>query len=77
MAAKLKTFVMDDGLYTHVVATSSRVKALRAWGANQDLFKAGLAKETGDPALVKAATAHPETPLRRKAGASGGRFVAE
>ena len=77
MAARLKTFVMDDGLYTHVVASTSRVKALDAWGANQDLFKAGLAKETHDPALVKAATAHPETPLRRKAGSAGGRFTPE
>ena len=77
MAAKLKTFVMEDGLYTHVVAATSRVKALEAWGAHQDLFKSGLASETDDPALVKAATAQPGAPLKRKAGAKSPRFFPE
>ncbi len=64
---RLKTFLMNDGLWEHVVATTSRVKALEAWGAHQDLFKSGLAEETDDPGAVKAATAEPGRPLRRKA----------
>ncbi len=69
--ARLKTFAFSDGLYDHLVATTSRPKALAAWGAHQDLFKSGLAKETDDPLLTKVAAAKPGTPLRRKAGGKG------
>lgn len=68
MAARLKVFVTSDGLTDYVVATSSRPKALAAWRSHQDLFKTGLAHETEDPVLVKAATAQPGEVLRRAAG---------
>lgn len=68
MAAKLKVFVTSDGLTDYVVATTSRPKALAAWGSHQDLFKAGLARETDDPVLAKAARARPGEVLRRPAG---------
>ena len=68
MAARLKVFVTSDGLTDYVVATSSKPKALAAWGSHQDLFKTGLAHETDDAALVKAATAQPGEVLRRAAG---------
>ena len=68
MAARLKVFVTSDGLTDYVVATTSRPKALAAWGSHQDLFKTGMARETEDPALVKAATAQPGEVLRRPAG---------
>jgi hypothetical protein len=68
MAARLKVFVTSDGLTDYVVATTSRPKALEAWGSHQDLFKTGLARETEDPALVKAAAAQPGQVLRRVAG---------
>ena len=68
MAARLKVFVTSDGLTDYVVAASSRPKALAAWGSHQDLFKTGLAHETDDAALVKAATAQPGEVLRRAAG---------
>jgi hypothetical protein len=67
MAAKLKVFVTSDGLTDYVVATTSKVKALAAWGSHQDLFKTGLAHETDDPELVKAATARPDEVLRKPA----------
>ena len=67
MAARLKVFVTSDGLTDHVVAASSRPKALAAWGAHQDLFKTGGARETTDPELVKAALARPGEVLRRAA----------
>ena len=57
MAAKLKVFVTSDGLTDYVVATTSRPKALAAWGVHQDLFASGAAREVDDPALVKAAPA--------------------
>jgi hypothetical protein len=68
MAARLKVFVTSDGMTDYVVAASSRPKALAAWGSHQDLFKTGLAHETDDPALTKAATAQPGEVLRRPAG---------
>lgn len=67
MAAKLKVFVSSDGLTDYVVAASSRPKALAAWGAHQDLFKTGGARQTDDPELVKAALARPGEVLRRAA----------
>jgi len=45
MAAKLKVFSWSDGLHVWSVATTSRPKALEAWGATQDLFKTGMAAE--------------------------------
>jgi hypothetical protein len=68
MAARLKVFVSSDGMTDYVVATTSKTKALAAWGSSQDLFKGGLARETDDPALVQAATAQPGEVLRRPAG---------
>jgi hypothetical protein len=70
MAARLKVFVTSDGLTDFVVATSSRPKALAAWGVHQDLFKQGAARETDDPALVKAALAQPDEVLERPAGSA-------
>ena len=69
--ARLKVFVTSDGLTDYVVAASSKPKALAAWGSHQDLFKTGLAHETVDPELVKAASARPGEVLRRPAGARG------
>jgi hypothetical protein len=71
MAPRLKVFTTSDGLTDYVVAASSKPKALAAWGSHQDLFKTGLAHETDDPDLVKAATARPGEVLRRPAGARG------
>lgn len=68
MAARLKVFVTSDGLTDYVVATTSKPKALEAWGSHQDLFKTGLAHETEDAALVKAAVTQPGQVLRRAAG---------
>ncbi len=68
MAARLKVFVTSDGLTDYVVAASSRPKALAAWGSHQDLFKTGVARETDDAALAKAARAKPGEVLRRPAG---------
>lgn len=67
MAPRLKVFVTTDGLTDYVVAASSKPKALAAWGSHQDLFKTGLAHETDEPELVKAATAKPGEVLRRPA----------
>ncbi len=71
MAPRLKVFVTSDGLTDYVVATSSKAKALAAWGSHQDLFKTGFAHETDDAELQKAAMAQPGEVLRRPAGTRG------
>ncbi|RAK52264.1 hypothetical protein [Phenylobacterium deserti] len=68
MAPRLKVFVTSDGFTDYIVATTSRAKALAAWGLRQDVFKEGRAHETDDPDLVAAATAQPDQVLRRPAG---------
>ena len=71
MAPRLKVFVTSDGLTDYIVATTSKTKALAAWGSHQDLFKTGLARQTDDPALIEAASAQPDQVLRRPAGTRG------
>ena len=71
MAPRLKVFVTSDGLTDYVVATTSKAKALAAWGVHQDVFKTGLAHEADDPEVVAAATASPGEVLRRPASTRG------
>ena len=50
MAAKMKVFTWSDGVHAVTVATTSRPRALEAWGSRQDLFASGLASPlTGGP----------------------------
>jgi hypothetical protein len=67
MAPRLKTFVTSNGLTDFIVATTSKTKALEAWGVGQDLFKAGQAREVDDPELKKAAEETPGKVLQRAA----------
>jgi hypothetical protein len=69
-ARRLKVFQTRIGFYDTVVAASSQAAALRAWGLSQNLFPDGRAWVTMEPEAVQAALAHPDTPLRRAAGAS-------
>jgi hypothetical protein len=73
---KLKVFQAQFGFYDTVVAAPSQAAALRAWGTHQNLFASGEAKVTTDEAAIAAATAHPETPLRRAVGSKDA-FVLE
>ena len=43
--AKLKVFTWSDGFHAFTVATTSKPKALQAWGIGGDIFKTGLASE--------------------------------
>jgi hypothetical protein len=67
---KLKVFQAQFGFYDTVVAAPSQAAALRAWGTRQNLFASGEAKITEDEAAIAAATAYPETPLRRAVGST-------
>ena len=71
MAPRLKVFCTTNGLTQYVVATSSKAKALAAWGTKQDLFKEGLASETNEAPLVEAALARPGEVVTRSAMDAG------
>lgn len=45
MARALKVFSYSDGFHSWTVATTSRARALEAWGVKRDLFKDGSAVE--------------------------------
>lgn len=68
--ARLKVFAWSNGLKTYAVATTSRPKALEAWGIHQDLFADGTAREIDEPALVEAASAQPGVVIEQ--GIDGG-----
>ncbi|MGZ8370575.1 MAG: hypothetical protein ACXWVH_05925, partial [Caulobacteraceae bacterium] len=53
------------------MAAGSQVKALAAWGTHQDLFAAGMARVSDDPAAVTAALDHPGDVVQRPAAAGG------
>lgn len=48
MARALKVFRYSDGFHSWTVATTSRPKALEAWGVRRDLFKDGSAVEAAE-----------------------------
>lgn len=68
MPRKLKTFVTESGFFELAVAAPSMKAALRDWGIDVNLFQQGLARQTDDPAVIKAAESAPGTVLRRPIG---------
>jgi hypothetical protein len=70
-ARKLKVFQAHFGFYDTVVAAPSQAAALRAWGVHRNVFADGQARLTTDEAAVAAATARPETVLKRPVGSDG------
>ena len=63
--AKLKVFTWADGFHAFTVATSSKPKALAAWGIGADIFKSGLASEITQGADYDAALASPGEVIER------------
>ena len=63
--AKLKVFTWSDGFHAYTVATTSRAKALAAWGVTRDLFKDGDASELSAGVDRDAALAQPGETIRR------------
>jgi len=68
MARKLKVFTTSAGFFDLAVSAPSMKAALEAWGARANLFHQGFARQTEDPAIVKAAMARPGVVLRRPVG---------
>lgn len=65
MAPRLKAFTWSDGFHAFTVATSSRPKALEAFGSKQDLFATGLASELSGGPDYDAAMAAPGEVIER------------
>ena len=65
MARAPKVFRYSNGLHAWTVATSSRAKALAAWGMTQDVFKGGLAEEIDDGPDRDAALKTPGEVIKR------------
>ena len=68
---KLKVFKAASGFHDSYVAVQSRAAALRAWGANTDLFAMGAAERVTEPAMVRQAIARPGVVFKRKRTAKG------
>ena len=71
MVLKLKTYVTSIGFFEQAVAAPSMKAALEAWGSGQNLFHQGFAKETSDPAIIKATMQQPGVVLKRPVGSEG------
>jgi hypothetical protein len=54
---RIKVFLTRIGFRDWVVATSSKQAALDAWDVSINLFAAGQAEQTDDPAAIKLALA--------------------
>ncbi|MFN3667759.1 MAG: hypothetical protein ACK4VY_00470 [Brevundimonas sp.] len=65
MARAPKVFRYSNGFHAWTVATSSRAKALAAWGMSRDLFKDGLAEEIDDGPDRDAALKAPGEVIKR------------
>jgi len=70
MPRALKTYVTSIGFFDLAVAAPSMKAALEAWGGAHNLFTQGFAKETHDPAIVKATMAKPGVVLKRAVGSN-------
>lgn len=71
MARKLKTYVTTIGFFDLAVAAPSMKAALEIWGSPANLFHQGFARETDDPAIIKAAMEKPGVLLQRGVGTRG------
>ena len=68
---KLKVFRTSSGFHDSYVAVPSRAAALRAWGANTDLFAMGAAEQVTDAKLMAEPLARPGTIVKRSRGSAG------
>ena len=68
MPRKLKVYQTSQGFYDLAIAAPSMKAALEAWGANNNLFHQGFAKEVEDSKVIAVAMAKPGIVLRRPVG---------
>src|ERR1700712_3170834 len=71
MARKLRTYQAPLGFFDMAIAAPSMKAALKAWGADSNLFHQGVAKEADDPKVIAATMSKPGIILRRPVGSNG------
>jgi hypothetical protein len=71
MARKLKTYQTSLGCFEQAIAAPSMKAALKAWGADSNLFHQGAAKESTDPDVIAATMVKPAVVLKRPVGSDG------
>ena len=75
-AKKLKVFRTPIGFHDAFVAAPSQKAALAAWGAESNLFAAGVAEKVIDSALTKAPLARPGEVVRVLRGSADEQIAA-
>ena len=75
-AKKLKVFRTPIGFHDAFVAAPSQKAALEAWGAESNLFAAGVAELVTEPALMKAPLARPGEVVRVLRGSADEQIAA-
>jgi hypothetical protein len=73
---KLKVFRTPIGFHDAYVAAPSRKAALKAWGADGNLFAQGIAEQVTDPALMEEALERPGEIIRKVRGSADEHFAA-
>ena len=68
MPCKLKVYQTSQGFYDLAIAAPSMKGALEAWGANNNLFHQGFARESNDSKVIAVAMERPGIVLRRPVG---------
>jgi hypothetical protein len=68
MARKLKVYRTPIGFHDAYVAAPNQKAALKAWGADADLFARGVAEAVTDDAMMKEPLAKPGEVIRRPRG---------
>ena len=68
MPRALKTYITNLGFFELAIAAPSMKAALEAWGMSHNRFQQGFARQTDDPRIIAAATAHPGVVLKRAVG---------
>jgi colicin import membrane protein len=71
MPRKLKIYQTSLGFFDLAIAAPSMKAALEAWDSSSNLFHQGFARETNDPAIVRATMDKPGVVLRRPVGTNG------
>lgn len=74
--AKLKVFRTPAGFFDAYVAATSQKAALKAWGADADLFARGAAEQVTDAALMAEPLSRPGEVVRVTRGSDADHFEA-
>ena len=72
---KLKVFVTPIGFHDAYVAAPSQKAALEAWGADSNIFAAGIAEQVTDPKLMEEPLANPGKVIKKVRGSADEHFA--